>query len=392
MSGGGAGLGSGLGSGPAGEFHEPAYGQRSLSDVVPAVAVALGIDLGPALDRAAPTRLELPPASSYVVFLVDGLGHRLLERHAHAAPYLSSLLGREPATAGVPSTTATSLTSLGTGLVPGVHGLVGFTSRVPGTDRLLNALFWSPEVDPLEWQPHPTAFARLRSAGVTTTVVNKREFAGSGLTLAGSRGAEYVGADKVGERVAAAVAASIERPSLTYLYDSDLDWTGHRYGVSSSQWLQQLSSIDSEAEQLREALPADVRLVIVADHGMVDCPPDHRLDVDDHPELRDGVALLGGEARFRHLYCQRGAVDDVAATWSSVLGERADVLTRDQAIRRGWFGSVDASVLPRLGDVVVASTGDHGIFSTTDFAYEKTLVGLHGSLTPEEMLIPVLVD
>ncbi|MDN4173143.1 alkaline phosphatase family protein [Nocardioides sp. SOB77] len=374
------------------DFHEPAYGQRSLSDVVPAVAVALGIEPATSLDRAAPTGLVLPPASSYVVFLVDGLGHQLLERHAHAAPYLSSLLGQEPATAGVPSTTATSLTSLGTGLVPGVHGLVGFTSRVPGTDRLLNALMWSKDVDPLEWQPHPTAFARLRSAGVTTTVVNKREFAGSGLTLVGSRGAEYVGADKVGERVAAAVAASIERPSLTYLYDSDLDWTGHKYGVSSSQWLQQLSSIDSEAEQLREALPTDVRLVVVADHGMVDCPPEHRLDVDDHPELRDGVALLGGEARFRHLYCQRGAVDDVAAAWSSVLGERATVLTREQSIRRGWFGPVDASVLPRLGDVVVASTGDHGVFSTTDFAYEKTLVGLHGSLTPEEMLIPVLVD
>lgn len=370
------------------DFHEPAYGQRSLSDVVPAVAVALGVDLG----GPTPTGLELPPASSYVLFLVDGLGHRLLERHGHAAPYLSSLLGQAPATAGVPSTTATSLTSLGTGLVPGVHGLVGFTTRVPGTDRLLNALAWSKDVDPLEWQPHPTAFARLGSAGVSVRVVNKREFASSGLTLAGSRGAEYVAADKVGERVAAAVAACVERPSLTYLYDSDLDWTGHRYGVSSSQWLQQLSSIDSEAEQLREVLPADVRLVVVADHGMVDCPPEHRLDVDDHPELRDGVRLLGGEARFRHLYVDRGAVDDVAAAWSSVLGERAEVLTREQAVRRGWFGPVDASVLPRLGDVVVASTGDHGVFSTTDFSYEKTLVGLHGSLTPEEMLIPVLVD
>ncbi|WP_435741437.1 alkaline phosphatase family protein [Nocardioides sp. SYSU DS0663] len=376
-----------MGGEPASGFLEPAYGERALSDVVPAVAQALGVGLGPA-----PTGLELPPASSYVVFLVDGLGLRVLERHAHAAPYLSSLLGRAPLTAGVPSTTATSLTSLGTGLAPGVHGLVGFTSRMPGTDRLLNALLWPKDVDPVEWQPHPTAFARLRGSGVTVTVVNKREFASSGLTLAGSRGADYVAADKVGERIAAAVAASVERPSLTYLYDGDLDWTGHRYGVASSQWLQQLSSIDSEAEQLREALPGDVRLVVVADHGMVDCPPEHRLDVDDHAELRDGVVLLGGEARFRHLYCHAGAVEDVAAAWSAVLGDRAEVLTREQAVRRGWFGPVDAAVLPRLGDVLVASTGDHAVFSTTDFPYEKTLVGLHGSLTADEMLIPVLVD
>jgi hypothetical protein len=373
---------------PTGAFVEPAYHQRSLGDVVPAVAVALGTPL----DGEQPSGLQLPPAPAYVVFLIDGLGARQLERYAHAAPYLSSLLeGQAPATSGVPSTTATSLTSLGTGLTPGAHGLVGFTSRVPGTGKLLNALMWDKNVDPVEWQPHPTAFARLRSRGVSTTVVNKREFSSSGLTLAAHRGADYVGADKVGERIAAAVLACAERPSLTYLYEGDLDWTGHRYGVASTQWLQQLSMIDAEAEQLREALPSWTRLVVVSDHGMIDSPDESRIDVDEHFGLRDGVALLGGEARFRHLYCQRGAVDDVAAAWSELLGDRAEVLTREAAIARGWFGPVDAGVRPRLGDVMVAGRGDTAIMSSTDFPYEATLVGLHGSLTPDEMLIPLLV-
>ncbi|GEP37266.1 alkaline phosphatase family protein [Nocardioides psychrotolerans] len=372
-------------------FLEPAYGQRSLGDVVPAVAAALGVP-----GAAEPTGLVLPDAASYVVFLIDGLGANLLTRYAHAAPYLSELLADQlpaaPATCGVPSTTATSLTSLGTGLSPGSHGLVGFTSRVPGTGKLLNALLWDQDVDPLEWQPHQTAFGRLQAAGVPVTVVNKREFERSGLTRAAHRGGDYVGADLVGERIAAAVASSAVRPSLTYLYDGDLDRTGHQWGVASSQWLMQLSMIDAEAEQLRETLPSHVRLVVIADHGMVDSPTDRRIDVDEHHELRDGVALMGGEARFRHLYCQRGAIDDVVATWSSVLGERAEVMTRSTAIGRGWFGPVDALVLPRLGDVVVACRSDHAILSTRDFAYEATLVGLHGSLTPDEMLIPLVVD
>lgn len=367
------------------EFVEPAYGRRSLGDVVPAVASALGVP-----GMTPPTDLELPDAPAYVVFLVDGLGSLLLERYAHAAPYLSAMVGR-PGTAGVPSTTVTSLTSFGTGLTPGAHGLVGFTSRIPGTDRLLNALWWNKEIDPLEWQPNPTAFSSLAALGVRVSVVNKREFRGSGLTVAAHRGAEFVGADKVGERIAATVAASAERPSLTYVYDGDLDWTGHKYGVASSQWLQQLAMIDAEAEQLREALPADRRLVVVADHGMVDSAMDHRLDVDEHLELRDGLAVFGGEARFRHLYCHNGAVADVAACWTQTLGDRADVLTRDEAIARGWFGAVTPTVLPRLGDVVVASRGDYAIMSTADFPYENTLVGLHGSLTPDEMLIPVIV-
>lgn len=153
-------------------FCEPAYGVRSLGDIVPAAAIALGSPLGPA-----PTGLVLPDAASYVVFLIDGLGAQLLERYAHAAPYLSALLETSsPATASVPSTTSTSLTTLGTGLMPGAHGLVGFTTRIPGTNDLLNALVWDADIDPVQWQPHQTTFSSLQAAGVRVTVVNKREF------------------------------------------------------------------------------------------------------------------------------------------------------------------------------------------------------------------------
>ena len=372
---------------PTTAFVEPAYGRRGLGDVVPAIGHALGTDV-----LTAPTGLVLPEAPAFVLFLVDGLGSQLLKRHAATAPYLSSLLAdTEPGTAGVPSTTATSLTSLGTGLTPGTHGLVGFTSRIPGTDKLLNALFWDKSVDPLEWQPHPTAFSRLTDAGVRVDVVNKREFDRSGLTIAAQRGAGYIGADRIGERIAGAVAGSMHRPSLTYIYDGDLDWTGHKYGVDSPQWLQQLAAIDAETVQLRDALPDEVRLVVVADHGMVDSTSTGRVDVDSFPELRDGLVLLGGEARFRHLYCADGAASSVAGCWAETLGDRAEVLTREAAVERGWFGPVTEAVLPRLGDVVVAARGDLAMFSSKDFSYEMTLVGLHGSLTDDEMTIPILV-
>lgn len=366
-------------------FIEPEYGTRSLSDVLPAVAAALGVGAADA------TGLELPDASSYVVFLVDGMGHHLLRRYAHVAPFLSAHLGGATATAGVPSTTATSLTSLGTGLPPGAHGVLGYTTRVPGTDRLLNALAWDKRVDPVDWQPSETAFRRLADAGVTARVVNKREFRDSGLTTAAQRGAEYVGADRPGERIAGVIESAAIRSSVTYAYDGDLDWTGHRYGVASTAWLQQLAVIDAELEQLREALPAHARLLVVADHGMVDCPQDSRVDVSAVPELTDGVTLVGGEARFRHVYCRPGAVADVVATWRALLAGRATVLERSEAVARGWFGTPAAGMLPRIGDVVAAAEGDTAILATGTFPYEAVMVGMHGSLTAEEMLIPILV-
>lgn len=368
------------------EMVAPAYEGWSLADVVPGIARALGAPV-------AETGLVLPEAHAYLLLLVDGLGYELLREHAEHAPYLAGLArGSHPLTVGLPSTTATSLTTLGTGLPPGEHGIVGFTSRIPGTHELLNALQWSKAVDPEEWQPHPTLFARLEAAGVATTVVNKREFAGSGLSQAHTRGATYVGADKFGERMVAVQNAVGLRPSLTYLYDGDLDWTGHRYGTDSPQWLAQLGVVDAVAQHVRTILPEEVRMVVVADHGMVTPEPADRIDVDEHPELVDGVALLGGEARFRHLYCQAGAVDDVLATWSEVLGDRAQALTRHQAIERGWFGEVDPRVRPRLGDVVVAARGETVVLSSKAFEYETTLVGYHGSFTRAEMLVPLLVD
>ena len=150
-------------------------------------ALGIGADaVGPP-----PTGLLLPDAASYVVFLVDGLGAELLRRYAHAAPYLSSLLeGSATGTAGVPSTTATSLTSLGTGLRPARTGWSASPPGCPAPTGCSTHLWWDKRVDPLEWQPHPTAFARLGAAGVQVTVVNKREFEGSGLTVAAHRGAE----------------------------------------------------------------------------------------------------------------------------------------------------------------------------------------------------------
>jgi hypothetical protein len=365
---------------------EPRYGRGSLVDILPSALGALG---APGWHGA----IALPPAQCYVVFLVDGLGWELLRRHRDVAPYLNALAdGAEPITCGVPSTTATSLTSLGTALAPGQHGIVGFTSRVPGTDTLLDALRWDQPVDPREWQPHDTVFGRARASGIVTTTVSKRVFDGSGLTVASQRGAEYVGADTPGERISATAHASATPGSLVYVYEGELDSTGHAKGCRSWAWEHQLGVVDSFAQRLREALPGGTALVVTADHGMVDVGPDQRIDVDDYPDLLEGVTLLGGEARFRHLYCVGGAVDSVAAAWRAGLGDRAIVLTRDEAIERGWFGEVDPAVRPRLGDVVVASLGDSAVVSTSRFKHESKLIGFHGSLTADEMLIPLLVD
>jgi hypothetical protein len=366
----------------------PEYGAGSLPDLLPSVSSALGVSDAHAV-------IELPAAARYAVLLVDGLGLDQLTAHAQDAPYLASLLGADGSrqlTVGMPTTTATSLTSLGTGLPPGRHGVLGYTTRIPGTNRLLNALRWDSRVDPLQWQPHPTAFDRLARGGVVATTVSKRAFAKSGLTMASQRGAEFAGAESAGERIAEAVTALRAPRAMAYVYDGELDGTGHREGCDSLAWRLQLATIDCFAERLRAELPADAVLLVTADHGMVDVPAARRVDVDEEPDLLDGVVVFGGEARLRHLYCRAGSVADVVARWRERLGDAALVLARREAIEAGWFGAVSPMVEPRIGDVLVACLEPVAIVSAQRFPLEVDLVGLHGSLTRTEMIVPLLVD
>jgi hypothetical protein len=363
----------------------PAYGGGSLADVLPSVAGALSVPNEQNL-------LGLPPAPRYAVLLLDGLGWNLLRNNAEVAPYLSSLAGRS-LTAGVPSTTGVSLTSFGTGLPPGAHGIVGYTSIVPETGALLNALSWDAPVDPRRWQPHQTVFERVAAAGVATRNVSKARFDNSGLTAAAFRGSAHRGADTVEDRLDATRFASREgTSSLVYVYDSQLDYTGHGQGSESWQWRKELAAADTFASQVRSALPRDAVLVVVADHGMIDVAPHNRIDLDSEPELTDGLQLIGGESRFRHLYCVDGATADVLATYRERLGDNALVLSREEATARGWFGAVEDRVAPRIGDVVVASLGPVALVASRRYPNEAGLIGLHGSLTDDEMLIPLLID
>jgi hypothetical protein len=362
----------------------PSYGGRSLDMVLPAVAHRLGLPgLGDPFD--------LPETPRYLVMLVDGLGSDLLEEHADLAPFLSRLATREPITCGVPSTTATSLTSLGTGLPPGRHGVTGFTSRIPGTNRRLNSLTWDDRIDPLEWQPHPTMLRRIHDAGVPVTVVNQARFAGSGLTAVSQHGVPFVGIENQWEQLDVCLdALEATDRAVVYTYEPRLDHVGHRQGCRSQEWRDTLVAVDADVRQLHEELPAGTTLVVTADHGMIDLPPDDRFDVADHPRLLDDVEVLAGEARLRHLHVRPGAMHDVARRWREAVGDRALVRTRDDGLE-DWFGPLDAAVSERVGDVVVAALGDFGVFATRDFPSEIGMVGFHGSITGPEMRIPLLV-
>ncbi|HWE88645.1 MAG TPA: alkaline phosphatase family protein [Pseudonocardiaceae bacterium] len=371
----------------------------SLCDVLPAAAALLGVpDALNKLDNLTVTDcVDADRIDRVLVVLVDGLGWHLLPRLAGSAPLLASVLaganGRlTRLDCTFPSTTPTSLVSLGTGALPGEHGILGFTLKVPGTDRVLNHVRWRDDPCPAVWQPVPTWFERLNKAGVSARAVLPAPFIGSGLTEAAYRGAQLHPANPTDDYARLVADVLRAAPGLVYAYTAELDTAAHVFGIGSEQWHTAAANVDGLLHRLFETLPANAAVLVTADHGGINVPPETRIDLDADPRLAEGIRVVAGEPRVRYLHTEPGAAGDVRAAWAELLDGRAAVYSRERAVATGMFGPVAAQNLERLGDVVVVCSGDTAVLASAHEPPETSrLVGFHGGATAAEMAIPLIV-
>ena len=334
------------------------------------------------------------PTGRELLFLIDGFGADVIGRYGEFAPTLSSLISFQKIHTSFPSTTSTSLATLTTGAMPGSHGMMGYTVRVPrSSGRVLNSLKWDERVDPEIWQPVPTLFQRATAAGISVTHVAAKRYEETGFTRAVFRGAHYRGANITSDLIGETVAALQRSPSFVYLYVNDLDAAGHSDGVGSEKWLAALSNIDAMVTQLREKLPRGVRIWVTADHGMINVEEKIVLGVDNN--LLDDIATIAGEPRMRHLYLAQDADlaprADVIARWEELLGNKVKMFTRESAIAAGLFGSeVSLDAAERIGDVIAIAQGNLVLLDPERADKEGAMVGHHGGDSEIESTIPLL--
>lgn len=340
-----------------------------------------------------PNALRLPPMRHAAVVLVDGLGAQALAARAGHARTLAGASGRRARmVSGFPTTTAAALASLTTGAEPGRHGLVGYSALDPRTGAVVNLLHGFDDGSiPDSWQRCGTVFERAAAEGVRAVAIGPRHYATTGFTRAVLRGAEYLGARSIATRFETwQQVAATAGPSIGYLYVPELDMTAHAEGWQSPRWTEHLEAVDAAVAECVAGLPADVGLLLTADHGILDTSPDRHLFFDAVPGLLDDVVAVAGEPRCRQLHLRSGA--DAAATaqrWNRAFGGAVRAVTRDEAVGEGWFGVVDAPVAPRIGDVLVAATG-RWVLLDSRRPKGHGMIGQHGSWTDAERIVPLL--
>ncbi len=355
----------------------PDYAGACLSNLVPAL-----IEWSHAPDWLPASALA---ASQVVLLVLDGLGWEQLQHHRGDMATLAELEGG-PLITVAPSTTAAALTSIATGLTPGQHGVLGY--RVLLEDDVVNMLRWSTDRGdarrshpPMLVQPHE-AFCGQRPA-----IVTRAEFSTTGFTQAHLAGARFHGYRLISSLVTQVVDLVRAGEPFVYAYYEGIDKVAHEYGLGR-YYRAELQAVDQFVAWLLRELPAGTALVITADHGQVETGDQI---IEPHPTVLANTSVQSGEGRFRWFHARPGrsaALHEAALTHH---GGQAWVRTRQQALAEGWFGpEVSDSLAGRLGDVCLVAKGSVAFHDPADSGPFR-LIGRHGSLTPAEMYVPLLV-
>ncbi len=373
---------------PGGTPHQvrPDFGGACIANVVPALLARAPDGSGPDWLPAVARR-----ARQIVVLVVDGLGWQQLRSRTGLAPTLSAAEGIEhPITSVAPSTTACALTSITTGLPPCAHGVLGY--RLAQGGEVLNVLRWtvgsafSRDVrmsEPVRvFQPHPP----FPGSADPVPVVSRDDFGSTGFTAA------HLGDSPLhGYKVPSSLPVEVGRllrdgAPLVYAYYDGIDKVAHGNGLGI-HYDAELRAVDRMVEDLVAELPAGAALVVTADHGQIDVGS--RLELLG-AEIMSSVRFLSGEGRFRWLHARTGATEDLVATATERYGASTWVMTREQMVDEGLFGGpLTGALAARLGDVALLPHGPTAFIDPADTG-ESRLESRHGSLTADEMLVPLV--
>lgn len=374
----------------------PDYRGGSLVNLMSSIATALGGG------SPYPTLAALPPESfrgvrHVLLLVVDGLGFAYLSSHdgalrRHLRGHLTSVF---------PSTTASAVPTFLTGLAPQQHALTGWNMYF----REIGAL-----VSPLPFRIRTGRHA-LREAGVSPSslfgltplfdrlplpchIVSPQQIVHSefNVALAGhARRHGYASLDEMFELISARLGG--EAPSYVYAYWPKFDSMAHAYGIGSEQAAAAFADLDAGFARLVRSAH-DCLAVVTADHGFIDSPAGETIDLDDHPELRDALLLpLCGEPRLAYAYARAGRTQQLEDYVDRHLDDRVRLLRSDTVVRQGWLGpgAPHPALRDRLGDYVLLPRGRAILRDWLDGEERHIHIGVHGGLSAEEMLVPLVV-
>ncbi|MDW8102752.1 MAG: alkaline phosphatase family protein [Anaerolineae bacterium] len=395
----------------------PQYEGKSLVNLPATMAAILGAEIegAPPLEPSLWKNLA-QGAERIVTILIDAVGYldlrKLMDRDEE---FIFARLARKglfsSLTSVFPSATVAALASFWTARPPIEHGLTGYTLYFKEFGVVANTLTLSPArhekgdslekwgLDPEKLIPVPSFPQLLKPFGIKVAVLIHREYVKSPFSRALHREiAEIRGFFTTSEMwilLRRLLRELSGEKAIISVYWGFMDALGHLYGPDDEIREAELRNLALSMEQdfLKGLEPEDKKgtlLVIFSDHGQISAKPEKAIMAMKHPELWDSLVLPpAGESRASYLYIRDGERERVKAYLEEKIGSFTVVDSRE-AVEKGLFGRGNPApdFLSRIGDLIAIARGEEHLV----WGYEEPkLKGRHGGLSPQEMLIPLLM-
>jgi hypothetical protein len=341
-------------------------------------------------------------AEQLVFVLADGLGMALLERHLPADAFLRRQVARE-LRAVFPSATASAVTSLATGAWPAQHAVPGWWVHLQ--EQALTAVSL-PFIERFSGEP-------LEARGLTTAVYPEQpllpryarrtlvlqpdQIVGSAFSryFSGETRTQGFGSLEEGVDHALAFLGAAAEPGYVYLYIPTIDHEAHHHGVGSEEVGAAIRAVNAAVERLHAGL-AGGRLVLSADHGLIDVPAEAKRHIGASDPLMDALAVPPtGEPRVPLFHTKPGQADAFRAAFEARFGDTHILLGVDEVESLGLLGPapLGARARERVGEFLALTDGPGVIVyrpGEEPAGFER-LVGYHGGLLPDEVRVPLVV-
>lgn len=344
-------------------------------------------------------------ARTIVLLVIDGLGDALLQRFSAgtAGALLAHRAGR--LTSVFPSTTASAVTTLHTGLSPAEHGLTGWHIH----DRRFGGV-----IAPLPLQRrgagplrHPFLLQRLfpyasmhAGAQRPAVMVSPREIAFSPYSRRHARGARIIayhgldGAGGLGATIANEVRVLRQSGGLVHAYYARFDALCHHYGCHSAKAQGCFNALDAFFADLLDRLSGeDVEVLVTADHGFIDAPDEKRIRLERHAAFQAMLAApLFGERRAAFCIARSGAEAELAAYAREHFVGKAVLLPAERLLKAGLLGPgrMHRRLPERVGSYALLMEQGWTVSDRVAGEVPPVMIGVHGGLSADEMWIPLI--
>ena len=224
-------------------------------------------------------------------------------------------------------------------------------------------------------------------AGHRPPVVTRAEFRETGFTRAHLDRTRLTG-----YRVSSTLVTEVDHllrrgEPFVYAYYEGIDKVAHEYGLGDF-YDAELRNVDRIVADILEVLPPGAVLVVTSDHGQVDVGD--RI-ITPAPEVMTHVDQQSGEGRFRWLHARPGHARHLLEAATDHHADTGWVVSVDQIVDERWLGPVVIDPARRmLGDVALVARDPVSYHDPADGGPFE-LIARHGSLTVDEMLVPLLV-